>query len=205
MKKKLGNRIRTLRTINKLNQIDLANALNITQASLSLYENGNKLPSIDVLIRISDYFKVSLDWLCDCDRNNKFITIADIILALKELNDLNGFKYNLDIKETDLATHTSYECTITLNSALHKLLDEDDNVLGHLLEFIKAWKETTDDLNNLKNKDIKENYEQMWWEKQIAHYSTIPVKTRREANEEHSHKVYERWIPHLDELKLGEK
>ena len=206
MKKIIGNRIKELRSSNGLQQNDLVELLSISQASLSSYENGKKLPSIDLLVKLSNYFDVSLEWLCGLDNAPHFYTVADIILALKELKELNGFEENnLTIEAVDLAVFTSYECTITLNSALHKLLDEDDNVLGHLLEFIKAWKETTDDLSKLKNEDIKKNYYQMWWEKQITHYSTIPVRTKREVDEEGSHKVYESWIPHLDELKLGEE
>ena len=61
MKKMIGEKIKKLRIANNLNQKELAEKLNITQASLSTYETGIKLPSLDTLKKISEYFGKSLD------------------------------------------------------------------------------------------------------------------------------------------------
>ena len=154
----ISQKLKELRSLMNMNQYEFAAFLDIKQPTLSAYERNISNPSLEVLLSISEKCNVSMDWLCGLETVPRFYTVADIILALKELNDLNGFEYNLDISKIDLATYYSYECKITLNSDVHKLWDEDDNVLGYLLEFIKAWKETVEDLNNLKNEDIKKNY-----------------------------------------------
>ena len=185
MTNQIGKKIKYLRDELNMNQSTFANYIDVTQASLSTYENGNRLPSLDVLIRIADKCNVTLDWLCSRDNARHFMTVADIIMALKEFKELNGFEENnLTINAVDLAVYTSYECTITLNSDVHKLLDENNTTLGHILEFINDWKETTEDLSNLKNKDIIENYKQMWWEKKIAYYSKIPVEKKDKTGQE---------------------
>lgn len=37
--------------------------LNISREALSHYENGKREPSIDMLIKMSEYFNVSIDFL----------------------------------------------------------------------------------------------------------------------------------------------
>lgn len=58
-----GERIRLFRQINKMNQVELAEKLGITQAHLSDLENGKAEASIKLLIRLSSLFDVSLDYL----------------------------------------------------------------------------------------------------------------------------------------------
>jgi len=57
----VGQRIRRIR--GKLTQTDFAKVLGVyKQNYISRYERG-RVPSPDLLIRIADYGKVSLDWL----------------------------------------------------------------------------------------------------------------------------------------------
>ena len=41
----------------------IANDLNIATSTLTRYERGERMPSLDMLLLISSYFKVSIDWL----------------------------------------------------------------------------------------------------------------------------------------------
>ena len=61
---KINERIKELRKQNQLNKKDIASAIVITQSTLSSYENGTALPSIDVLITMATTFHVSIDWIC---------------------------------------------------------------------------------------------------------------------------------------------
>ena len=51
--KDLGERIKEYRTSMKMTQADFACRLGVTGASVSAYENGTRLPSYDILIRIA--------------------------------------------------------------------------------------------------------------------------------------------------------
>lgn len=50
--------IKLLRQLRKISQDELANALNMKRSSYSNYENGAAEPSLEVLVRISDYFGI---------------------------------------------------------------------------------------------------------------------------------------------------
>ena len=52
-----------LRMQNKLSQAQLAKQLNISPSALGMYEQGRRVPSLDILIKLSEYFHVSLDYL----------------------------------------------------------------------------------------------------------------------------------------------
>ncbi len=55
--------LREIRKKKKLNQQRVALDLNITREALSHYENGRRDPSLSMLIRLSEYFNVSIDYL----------------------------------------------------------------------------------------------------------------------------------------------
>lgn len=59
----LGTRIKNLREESGLTQLAFAKILNINNSTLCQYENGDRVPSDDIKIRIADYFRVSLDYL----------------------------------------------------------------------------------------------------------------------------------------------
>lgn len=46
-----------------LNQQKVAFDLNISREALSHYENGKRQPSLDLLLKMSDYFNVSINYL----------------------------------------------------------------------------------------------------------------------------------------------
>ena len=55
--------LRQIRRKKKLNQQRAALDLNITREALSHYENGRRDPSLAMLVRMSEYFNVSIDYL----------------------------------------------------------------------------------------------------------------------------------------------
>ena len=56
-------RIHALREDMDLRQIDVAEATGIDQKTLSNYETGKTLPDADGLVRLADFFNVSIDYL----------------------------------------------------------------------------------------------------------------------------------------------
>jgi len=47
----------------KYNQLKVAMDLSISREAISYYENGKRSPDMAMLVRLSDYFNVSLDFL----------------------------------------------------------------------------------------------------------------------------------------------
>ena len=63
MKNVIGENIKRLRKQQEMKQAVLASKLNIGRQTLSAYERGVTLPDVLALIKIADYFGVSLDEL----------------------------------------------------------------------------------------------------------------------------------------------
>ncbi len=61
--KKYKNRIRDLREDRDLRQTDVSKATGIDQKTLSNYETGKTSPDSYALIRLADFFGVSIDYL----------------------------------------------------------------------------------------------------------------------------------------------
>ena len=59
----LSTRIKELRIANNYSQVELAKALSVTKQSVSNWENNNIQPSVDLLIKIADFFGVSTDYM----------------------------------------------------------------------------------------------------------------------------------------------
>ena len=55
--------LKSIRKKRKLNQQKVAIDLHISRESLSQYENGRRQPSFELLIEMSNYFNVSIDFL----------------------------------------------------------------------------------------------------------------------------------------------
>ena len=59
-KKLIGLRIRTMRRSRKMTQADLANAINQSQSSITMYETGRREPDFETLEALADIFNVPL-------------------------------------------------------------------------------------------------------------------------------------------------
>lgn len=59
-KKLIGLRIKTMRKSRKMTQADLALAINQSQSSITMYENGRREPDFETLEALADVFNVPL-------------------------------------------------------------------------------------------------------------------------------------------------
>ena len=64
-------RLKELRKKKGISQLRLATDLNTTQNTISRYETGEREPGIGELIKIADYFNVSVDYLIGRTENPK--------------------------------------------------------------------------------------------------------------------------------------
>ena len=63
--------LRSVREDNDIKQKDIAKYLNVSQNTYSQYETGIISLTAEVLIKLSDYYKVSIDYLLDRTDNPK--------------------------------------------------------------------------------------------------------------------------------------
>lgn len=74
----LGDRICGLRKSKNLTQKELAKILNVSNTTLSQYENGIRVPSDDIKIKIANYFNVTLDYLLSGKHSNENINESQL-------------------------------------------------------------------------------------------------------------------------------
>ena len=58
-------RLKEIRKAKGISQLKLATDLNTNQTTISRYETGEREPGIVELIRIADYFNISVDYLLE--------------------------------------------------------------------------------------------------------------------------------------------
>lgn len=92
----LNENIRTLRESFGLSQVDLGKELNVSKQCISNWENDNVQPSIEMLEKLSDYFKVTTDYLLGRTteetitvKNLTADQIAHIRLIVKDFQNCN--------------------------------------------------------------------------------------------------------------------
>lgn len=68
----MKNRIKDLREDANMRQIDLANSVGIDQRTISNYETGKTYPDSFALIKLADFFGVSIDYLVGRTDYNAF-------------------------------------------------------------------------------------------------------------------------------------
>lgn len=58
-----SRRLKNLRENKELAQNELAKELYVNRSLICVYEKGKRLPSVDMLIKLSEFFEVSIDFL----------------------------------------------------------------------------------------------------------------------------------------------
>ena len=74
-----SEKLKALREARGLTQLQVANRIGISKAMISAYETASKAPSIDILIRLSRLYGVSIDYLVCVD--------APMVIDVSDLDD----------------------------------------------------------------------------------------------------------------------
>lgn len=72
-----SEKLKALREARGLTQLQVATRVGISKAMISAYETASKAPSIEVLIRLSRLFGVSVDYLV-CVDAPKYIDVSEL-------------------------------------------------------------------------------------------------------------------------------
>lgn len=92
-------RLKELRENNKMSQTELAEALFLSQRTISSYETGINEPDIETLKNIARYFKVTVDYLIGYDKNND----SNVVNVKQNIKNLNREQLlNIIEKQIDL-------------------------------------------------------------------------------------------------------
>jgi transcriptional regulator with XRE-family HTH domain len=87
MRESLGTRIKFLRKERDLTQKQLAESLLITRSALSKWEVGRAMPDLPSLVKLADYFHVSVDYLLCRNNNRKMYSNVNIPDFFEEISN----------------------------------------------------------------------------------------------------------------------
>jgi transcriptional regulator with XRE-family HTH domain len=74
----LNNRIRELRIEKKITQLQLSIQLDVTQETISAYEHNRHMPSLAALIKMSEIFDASMDYIVGLSNVRHILIEPDI-------------------------------------------------------------------------------------------------------------------------------
>ena len=80
----IGDKLKKLRKQNGIYQKDLAEALSVSKSTVAMCETGNRMPDIETVKRIADYFGVTVEYLIGGSEldHSKEVSENDIKFAL---------------------------------------------------------------------------------------------------------------------------
>lgn len=97
MGKQFGDILKDLRFNRNLTQEELAKIIDTGKASISHYESNRRIPEINVLSKLADYFGVTVDYLLGKDKKVFFKENIDLLkgsMTYVELSNDIGIKLN---------------------------------------------------------------------------------------------------------------
>ena len=114
----LGDKIKYLRKKHKITQQNMAQALDIARSTYTSYENNNRSPDYELLIKMADYFNVSTDFLLgrtertnleanetpdqsDHNKEASSYNFADVINHLIEVREISEEDYAYITKQVE--------------------------------------------------------------------------------------------------------
>ncbi|EJT5915775.1 XRE family transcriptional regulator [Clostridium perfringens] len=90
----LNNRLKSLRNEKGVLQKDVAEYLKISTSAYGFYEQGKRIPDVETLNKLSDYYNVSIDYLLGKssikESAEDIINDNSLTLALHNDNDIDG-------------------------------------------------------------------------------------------------------------------
>lgn len=98
----LGRKIKQLREREGIQQKDFASKIGVSNVVLSRYESDERKPDYDTLLKIADYFEVSIDFLLDrADRQKttENINIENLSAYQQEVLDFFMSREDLFFKD----------------------------------------------------------------------------------------------------------
>lgn len=97
----MKNRIKELRIRNNMSQIRLSIELEVSQETISAYENGKYYPSFQTLLKLSQILHSSIDYMMGISDRN---TLSDDIKA----DEVDLLRLYRDLSETEKLLAVAY-------------------------------------------------------------------------------------------------
>jgi transcriptional regulator with XRE-family HTH domain len=126
----IGNRIKDLRSKTNMSQEELSNVLNVSQETVSEWEDGISSPNLEQVIELSNHFKMTVDNLLAID-NKTVISELDVYQLLENENlifDITSINIREDMS-ISITVENKISQMIYLNPDNFLLIDVEGNII----------------------------------------------------------------------------
>ena len=98
--KKIGGFLKELRKEKGVTQEQLAEQFNVSNRTISRWENGNNMPDLDILIEISDYYEVDLREILNGERKSENMDkeMKETVLQAVDYTNTEAERYNKRVR-----------------------------------------------------------------------------------------------------------
>lgn len=142
----LGEKIKNIRISNNLKQSELAEMLFVSEKTISSWENNRTVPDLNMIYKISDYFKKSFYCLINDDYDTKNTNEIEIKLKV----DKEEYTRILDI----IKKHSTNKGNVNQIDTYYTLIDKEFNQ-----EWLRVRNENGKYIFNYKKKIDNSHYE----------------------------------------------
>lgn len=97
------NRIKKLRLKNNLNQEELAQILEVNRSTYTGWELGTNTIPLRKLFELSNYYKISIDYITGLNKNNNYIYISNKINFKVVGKNLKELRKSFSLTQKDIA------------------------------------------------------------------------------------------------------
>ena len=118
-------RLKELRIKNNMTQKNLAEKLNVTQTAINYWENGKREPSLEVLIKLAEFFQVSVDYLINSKTEKDHFNELNINSNIEIQSEKFGFKA-ISVTEENIKKYPEY-FNIVFDKAVEMLIESSEN------------------------------------------------------------------------------
>lgn len=137
-----GQRLKELRDDKNISMAALGKIIGTSSSRISDWENGNTHPSSNFVVKISNYFKVTTDWL---------------LKGVHSENGVNYFAENGVNYSTEIEQSYSFLSKCELNTHFDKLDEQDFKELKDFIDFLLYKKTKSDKSSNQESTKLREN------------------------------------------------
>lgn len=142
----LGEKIKNIRISNNLKQSELAEMLFVSEKTISSWENNRTVPDLNIIYKISDYFKKSFYCLINDDYDTENTNEIEIKLKV----DKEEYTRILDI----IKKHSTNKGNVNQIDTYYTLIDKEFNQ-----EWLRVRNENGKYIFNYKKKIDNSHYE----------------------------------------------
>lgn len=116
----LAQNIKCLREKKGLNQQKLADVFRLSRATIGNWENGERTPDIETIIKLSEYFEITLDELVLKDLRPPVPMYADNIVLLRKKHDCSqeDLADLLKVKQSTISLYETGRRKMTVDDLL---------------------------------------------------------------------------------------